>query len=546
MAILKKTFDASALPIAFSRGNPIPLDKTSLWFKMEDLTAYAKTDATAYVGQILSLIDETNNTATAYIIINTAGDLKEVGSATIGDNNTITLNSDGVLALANWGAKYYKWVEAVGTEGQDGYVAAHHELQVVDEDHPWIVGLEPKVVAKADGGFELAWYQPSTTTVEGLNSAIGTIQTNINTINNALGDADTAGTIRGDIKANADAIAAALPLAGGTMTGDITLPDGGKAISDTAVNGLIASAGHLKRSVVDALPEAGATNADTIYMVKDATATGADQYKEYMLIEGELVQIGDTSVDLTPYMKKVEGATADHIAALTAAGEVVDGGKTIAELTAGVLADAKTAADAAYVAKEEGKSLVADEAITKLTGLANIKSVGAGLALDEEGALTNSIEAYELPIATFDTLGGVKTGNGVAIAFDGTINAKVDNNKANGLAVGTNGLYLNPASVIEAGAMSSADFVKLKNLTEGAQVNVVEGALLGGVAATIDADKNIVIPIATADALGLVKGSTEDNEISIQGNGEMEVNRLSVAKLFVAEGDEFIIDGGNA
>lgn len=546
MAILKKTFDASALPIAFSRGNPIPLDKTSLWFKMEDLVAYAQTDATAYVGQILSLIDETNNTATAYIIINTAGDLKEVGSATIGDNNTITLNSDGVLALANWGTKYYRWVEAVGTEGQDGYVAAHHELQVVDEDHPWIVGLEPKVVAKADGGFELAWYQPSTTTVEGLNSAIGTIQTSINTINDALGSADAAGTIRGDIKANADAIAAALPLAGGTMTGDITLPDGGKAISDTAVNSLIASAGHLKRSVVDALPEVAAANADTIYMVKDATATGADQYKEYMLIEGELVQIGDTSVDLTPYMKKVADATADHIAALTAAGEVVDGGKTIAELTTGVLADAKAAADAAYVAKEEGKSLVADEAITKLTGLANIKSVGTGLALDEEGVLTNAVEAYELPIATRDTLGGVKTGNGVAIAFDGTINAKVDNDKANGLAVSTNGLYMNLASMIEAGAMSSTDFVKLKNLTEGAQVNVVEGALLGGVAATIDADKNIVVPIATADALGLVKGSTEDNEISIQGNGEMEVNRLSVAKLFVAEGDEFIIDGGNA
>lgn len=546
MAVIQKTYNYMAFPQSFQRGNGIPLDKSSLYYSYEDLKNYAEKNVTAYVGQILSLIDETNNSATAYIIINTAGDLKEVGSATIGDNNTITLNSDGVLALANWGTKYYRWVEAVGTEGQDDYVAAHHELQVVDEDHPWIVGLEPKVVAKADGGFELAWYQPSTTTVEGLNSAIGTIQTNINTINNALGNAETAGTIRGDIKANADAIAAALPLAGGTMTGDITLPDGGKAISDTAAAELVASAGHLKRSVVEALPEASAANADTIYMVKDATATGADQYKEYMLIEGALVQIGDTSVDLTPYMKKVADATADHIAALTVTGEVVDGGKTIAELTAGVLADAKTAADAAYVAKEEGKSLVTDEAITKLTGLANIKSVGTGLALDEAGILTNAMEAYELPIATSDTLGGVKTGNGVAIAFDGTINAKVDNDRAHGLAVGTNGLYLNTASVIEAGAMSSADFVKLKNLTEGAQINVVEGALLGGVAATIDENKNIVVPIATADALGLVKGSTEDNEISIQGNGEMEVNRLSVAKLFVAEGDEFIIDGGNA
>lgn len=546
MAILKKTFDASALPIAFSRGNPIPLDKTSLWFKMEDLVAYAKTDATAYVGQILSLIDETNNTATAYIITNIAGDLKEVGSATIGDDNTITLNSDGVLALANWGVKYYRWVEAVGTEGQEGYVAGHHELQVVDEGHPWIVGLEPKVVAKENGGFELAWYQPSTTTVEGLNSAIGTIQTNINTINAALGNADTAGTIRGDIKKNADDIATMLPLAGGTMTGDIVLPDGGKAISDAAAATLVASAGHLKRAVVEDLPEAGAANADTIYMVKDATATGADQYKEYMLIEGALVQIGDTSVDLTPYMKKVNDATADHIAALTASGEVVDGGKTVAEIVSDAVGQAKTAADEAYVAKEEGKSLIADTAAAKLNGLANIKVVGTGLALDETGVLTNAMEAYELPTATATVLGGVKQGNGVSIAADGTLAALVNSEKANGLSVGADGIELALASETSAGAMSAAEHVKLANVVEGAQVNVVEGALLGGVAATIDEDKNIVVPIASANALGLVKGSTEDNEISIQGNGEMEVNRLSVAKLFVAEGDEFIIDGGNA
>ena len=38
----------------------------------------------------------------------------------------------------------------------------------------------------------------------------------------------------------------------------------------------------------------------------------------------------------------------------------------------------------------------------------------------------------------------------------------------------------------------------------------------------------------------------KNNEIAIQGNGEMEVNRLSVGKLFVPENEEFIINGGNA
>lgn len=191
MAVIQKEFNYMAFPQSFSRGNPIPLDKSSLWFSMEEMSNYSKTDATAYVGQILTLVNEADNSATAYIISNSAGDLVEVGAATLGDNKTITLDENGVLSLKNWGKEYYRWVDAVGEEGQEGYVAAHHEKQLVDETHPWIAGLEPKSVAGTDGTFEIAWYQPSTTTVEDLSSAVNSLQTSVETIQQTIGGVDT-------------------------------------------------------------------------------------------------------------------------------------------------------------------------------------------------------------------------------------------------------------------------------------------------------------------------------------------------------------------
>ena len=516
MAEIKKVFNASSLPIAFSRGNPIPIDKSSVWYSKTDMENYAKTGATAYVGQILALVDDVNNTSTAYIITDTTGTLKEVGSATVGDNKTIVLN-DGALSLKNWGVEYYRWVDAVGEEGQEGYVAGHHEKQIVDETHPWIAGLEPKAIASTDGTFEIAWYQPSTTTVEGLNSAIGSL-----------------GTIRGDIKANNDALATKLALAGGTMTGDIILTDGGKAISDTAVAGLIASAGHIKRTIVEVLPEASTADANTVYMVKDATVTSGDAYNDYMLIDGALVQVGGTSVDLSGYatteaVSEVQTALNDHKA----------------DATLHITNEERSAWNN-KVDKAEGKSLVADEQITKLSGLANIKTIGKNLSLSEDGVLAALAEQYTLPAATASDLGGVKKGDGLSITTEGVLAVQLNTEKANGLAVSADGLELALASNTTAGAMSAAEHVKLANLVENAQANIIEGALLGTVAATIDENKNLVIPVATETALGLVKGSKEDNEITIQGNGEMEVNRLSVGKLFVPENEEFIINGGNA
>lgn len=169
----------------FQRTGDFPLDRTDLFSSYADAVKYAAGNTadpdsralcgTSYVGQIITVFE--NDTVTVYKI-NADRTLGEVGKATLGDNTTIDL-VDGTLSLHNFGKQYYKWIDASGEEGQEGYVAGHHELQIVDATHPWVSGLEPKVVSKTGGGFELAWYEPSPTTVEGLNSAVNTVRSDV-------------------------------------------------------------------------------------------------------------------------------------------------------------------------------------------------------------------------------------------------------------------------------------------------------------------------------------------------------------------------------
>ena len=399
--------------------------------------------------------------------------LSYLNEDTVGDNKTIVLDGT-TLKLKNFGVEYYKWIPA------EGDVAGHHEKQVVDGDHPWIAGLEPRSVENPDGGFEIAWYEPSNITVNGLEKEVTAVSAIAEANKTAIGDEATEGSILNTLTKKLD-------LAGGTMTGDIVLKDGGKAISDTAVANLIGSAGHLKREIVEQLPEVGAADPDTIYLVKIEGIASGDAYKEYMLIGGELVQIGDTTIDLDPYAKKVVPAAENNIAVLSADGNLVDGGKTIA----GVLADVDTKLKD-YVAKEDGKSLVSDEQITKLAGLANIKTIGANLTLTDEGVLRGAAP-YTLPAATTDDLGGIKVGAGLSITEDGVLAVK---------AKAENGLSLT--------------------------------------------NEGLVLTLATKDSAGTVKGSEADNGISIAADGTMSVNRISTSKLFTEEGTTLVLDGGGA
>lgn len=581
------TYTAMSMPKAINRTNPQPVDKTLVWNSLEALKNYAATDPVAYVGQVLSLVAYDAETAKitevkAYIIKDEAGNIEEVGSATLGDNKTIALE-EGVLSLNNWGKEYYKWIDPVGEEGEDDYVAGHHEKYEMQEGDAWPAGLEPKAATAADGTVVLAWYQPSTVTIQGVSSAIASVQNTVTELTAGIGsreDAAGAETVYGAINkveednaANAEAIkglqeeaAKHLPLAGGTMTGDIILPDESKAASekvvDTKIAAAIGSAGHLKRAIVDALPTVEEADADTIYMVKDVLALEGDKYEEFMIIEGEWAQIGDTSVDLTNYVQKVAEATEGNLAALNADGALVDAGILAQDVT-GHLADAvKHITADERTAWNEGAALAATnaEAIAalvkisqddadKLAALPGIKSIGDNLELGEDGVLKAIMpDAYVLPAATATTLGGVMVADvsetGLVLDGDGKLAIGIAAT-ANGLKKTATGLALDLATADNAGAMSPAMVTKLAAIAEGAEVNVVEGALLDGIAATIE-NKQIIIPTATTALAGLVYGTDADNGVAVAEDGTMSVNSLSTSKLYVPEGEELVLNGGNA
>lgn len=83
MATIKKDGGYNALPISYKRGNPIPLDKSAVWYNKAEMEAYAVSNPTAYVGQVLSYVNEIDNKVEVYVITNKEGNLELLNLAEI-------------------------------------------------------------------------------------------------------------------------------------------------------------------------------------------------------------------------------------------------------------------------------------------------------------------------------------------------------------------------------------------------------------------------------------------------------------------------------
>ena len=74
----------------------------------------------------------------------------------------------------------------------------------------------------------------------------------------------------------------------------------------------------------------------------------------------------------------------------------------------------------------------------------------------------------------------------------------------------------------------------MSGIAEGAQVNVIESIKVNNATQTVDGKAvNIAVPVA------------DDTSIAITEN-KIGIKAVDVQKLFIAEGDVLIIDGGNA
>jgi hypothetical protein len=81
MAQINKNLPNFKMPASMGRAEAGPLDLTSVYYSYSDAFNYATDpEGVAYVGQILSVVDETNKTVTVYKIADDAGTLVEIGS----------------------------------------------------------------------------------------------------------------------------------------------------------------------------------------------------------------------------------------------------------------------------------------------------------------------------------------------------------------------------------------------------------------------------------------------------------------------------------
>ena len=204
------------------------------------------------------------------------------------------------------------------------------------------------------------------------------------------------------------------------------------------------------------------------------------------VVEGKGLSTEDyTTEDKTKLAGIAAGAQVNVIDAVSEEFEISAEGKVLG--VKGIASSKITGLDTSLEGKVDkviGSSLVPDGDITKLQGLANIKSVASGeLQISETGEL------------------GVSA---------------IDASKVTGLSNALNGK--------------------------------ISGVKVNGVELTPDAEKKVDISLATTDSVGLIKGARADsvNSVVIDENGIGSVKKVDMAILEPNSEVTFVLNGGNA
>lgn len=325
----------------------------------------------------------------------------------------------------------------------------------------------------------------------------GTAQTKVNELAN------------GQVKTNTDNITAlqsgkadkATTLSGYGITDAYT-----KTQTDSAISTAVANAPHLKRSIVEALPDVGEADANTIYMVGTGDGSQDSVYEEYMLINGGFEKIGSSEVDLTNY------ATKDY----------VDTAESDAVATAGTNADSKIATKVGEIGDQTVKQYV-DEAKTAAQNYAD--SLADNYATADQGALADS--ALQKADITTGTANGTISVDGSDVPVKGlgsaaylTAGSASGNVPVNGAALGTTAnvpVVTNASGQLvphASGALKSAAFADTTAFDAAGTADTKVNALAEGAVATNTA--NITALEGRVDGLEALDTYTEITTTEIE------------------------------
>lgn len=257
-----------------------------------------------------------------------------------------------------------------------------------------------------------------------------------------------------------------------------------KTQTDSAISTAVANADHLKREIVEDLPDVGEADEHTIYMVGSGTGSQDSVYEEYMLINGGFEKIGSSEVDLTNYALKT----------------YVDQAESDAVATAGTNADSKIATKVGDIGSSTVKDYV-DQAETDAVNSA--KSYADGLASNyataAQGAKADT--ALQKADITSGTANGTISVDGTDVAVKGLGSAAYKaagnasgNVPVNGAALGTTAnvpVVTNSSGQLvphASGALGTAAFVATTSFdAAGTAQNLVTTLQNGAVASNTSA-----------------------------------------------------------
>ena len=551
--------DGLGFPLNFRRGNPNPLDNSSVWASLEAAQNYAANDPVAYVGQILTVVDNTNGIATVYSIQDEAGTLKKVGTSPVGDESTITVAEDGTVSL---------------------FGVAGLELTRTEEDGSTTkINYQPLLV-----GGKLTWVEPSATTVEGLATEIEGIKTRLSAVESTVGNAES-GLVK-DVANNASGIDAINTKIGTVAEGKTVVEMIADAKTEATYDDTVL-AGRVTAIEGDYLKAADKTALET-KITEEATQAKTDAIAAIMG-EAGIDQKYDTLKEIADWILSDTTASAELITRVsTIEGDYLKGADKTAlqgeidalETFVGTLPEGVVSTNVVAYIKEVVDGLkIGDYAkAADLTALTTRVSTAEGkiTALEEVGAEKNIIASVDEAQFAVDaerklTLLDIAMGKvtGLSDALDGkvdkvegyTLLSPTDKTKLDALVVGESGVEIsgkvNAANVEGlgdwitsnrdsiAGLFDTTSVTKLNGIEAGAQVNDLEVVKIAGTALPIS-DKAVDIPMATAEALGVVMSSAAENKVSVGADGTMEVNSVNVNKLAQTEGEFLILNGGSS
>ena len=550
--------DGLGFPLNFRRGNPNPLDNSSVWASLESAQAYAASDPVAYVGQILTVVDNTEGIATVYSIQDEAGTLKKVGTSPVGDESTITVAEDGTISLFGVAGLELTRTEADGSTTKIKY--------------------QPLLV---DG--KLTWIEPSATTVEGLAAEIEGIKTRLSAVETTVGNAES-GLVK-DVADNTAAISN-INTKIGTVAENKTLVEmisdaqTAATYDDTALVGRVAAieGDYLKAADKTAIEAKMATDIAAAKTEAIETVLGEAVPEDFDTLKEVAAWIQSDTTASAQLVTRVTNIEKDYLkgADKTALQGEIDALETF---VGSLPENAASTTVVAYIKEVVDGLKIGDYAkAADLTALANRVSIAEGkiTALEEVGAEKNIIASVDTSQFAIDesrnlTLLDIAMGKvtGLSDALGGKVDkiegysllSPTDKTKLDALVIGESGVEIsgkvNAANVeglgdwittnrdSVAGLFDTTNANKLNGIEAGAQVNDLEVVKIAGTALPIS-DKAVDIPIATAEALGVVMSSAAENKVSVGADGTMEVNSVNVNKLAQTEGEALILNGGSS